>query len=52
MAFQLVKKEFDGFETLFRRYLQETETEIKWSKIEKLPDEAVNKFEQLSSINY
>jgi len=42
-----VKKEFDGFEALFRRYLQETEIEIKWSKIEKLPEEAIVSYKNI-----
>jgi hypothetical protein len=33
----------DGYEDLFRRYLQESETAINWKAIEPLPKESVKK---------
>ena len=37
-----MKAEFNGFESLFERYLSDKNTEIKWENIESLPKEAVN----------
>ncbi len=39
-----VKNEFHGFERLFKRYLEEANTEIKWQNIEPLNKETVRKF--------
>ncbi len=39
-----VKNEFHGFERLFKRYLEEDNTEIKWQNIEPLNKEAVWKY--------
>jgi hypothetical protein len=37
-----LKVEFEGFESLFRRYLQESETAINWNRIEPLPKQSVS----------
>ena len=39
---QNVRKEFDGFEKLYGRFLQETGPSIEWDKIKLLPDQAVS----------
>ncbi|XP_030765093.1 UTP--glucose-1-phosphate uridylyltransferase isoform X2 [Sitophilus oryzae] len=36
-----VKKEFEGFSELFRRFLDESGPSLDWNKIEKLPPDAV-----------
>lgn len=41
LSFQNVRKEFDGFERLFSRFLQENST-VDWEKIQLLPHEAVS----------
>ena len=38
-----LEKEFDGYKILFRRYLDETSTEIKWDNIKLLDDNEVSK---------
>lgn len=38
-----LEKEFQGFSVLFKRYLEEAASEIKWDKIE-LVEEEVNVF--------
>lgn len=46
-----VKQEFDGFEDLFRRYLQESETAINWKSIEPLPKESIVYYKDIE-VNY
>lgn len=41
-TFQGVRKEFDGFERLFARFLQETGPSVDWEKIKLLPEGAVS----------
>ena len=41
-ASQLVRKEMDGFERLFGRFLAETGPSIEWEKIRPVPDDAVS----------
>lgn len=42
-----VKKEHDGFIKLFHRFLDETGPSVEWSKIEKLPSEAIKDYSSL-----
>ncbi|KAK3092514.1 hypothetical protein FSP39_003841 [Pinctada imbricata] len=42
-----VRREFDGFEQLFGRYLKETGQPIVWDKINLLPDDAVKAYGDL-----
>ena len=38
----MVRKEFDGFERLFKRFLEETGPSVDWDQISQLPDNAVS----------
>ena len=40
--FQRARTEFDGFETLFGRFLHETGSSADWDKLKLLPDDAVS----------
>ena len=40
-GWQDVRAQFDGFERLFARFLQETGPSVKWEDISVLPNEAV-----------
>ena len=40
-SFQKIRKEFDGFEQLFARFLRESGSPIDWGKINLLNQEAV-----------
>jgi UTP--glucose-1-phosphate uridylyltransferase len=42
------RKEFDGFERLFARFLQETGPSVDWEKIKLLPEEAVKAYNELT----
>jgi UTP--glucose-1-phosphate uridylyltransferase len=42
-----VRKEFDGYERLFSRFLQETGPSVDWEKIELLPEGAVKMYSEL-----
>ena len=42
MTFQNFRKQFDGFEKLYERFLQETGPSVDWDKILTLPDGAVS----------
>ncbi|KAJ8309175.1 hypothetical protein KUTeg_014049 [Tegillarca granosa] len=44
---ETVKKEFEGFENLFGRYLRETGPSVVWDKIRNLPDDAVKMYGEL-----
>ena len=46
---QKIKLELDGYEDLFRRYLQESETAINWKAIE-IPKESVKNMKILIKI--
>ncbi|XP_055878408.1 UTP--glucose-1-phosphate uridylyltransferase-like isoform X2 [Biomphalaria glabrata] len=43
------RKEFDGFENLFGRFLRETGPSVEWEKLKLLPPEAIKKYNELSS---
>uniref|UniRef100_A0A1B6MUL7 UTP--glucose-1-phosphate uridylyltransferase n=1 Tax=Graphocephala atropunctata TaxID=36148 RepID=A0A1B6MUL7_9HEMI len=43
------KKEFDGFQQLFDRFLRETGPPLVWNKIEKLPPGSVRDYETLTT---
>jgi len=45
----LIEKEFDGFVKIFSRFLQGSGTSIEWSKIEKLPNDAVRDYTTLQA---
>jgi len=45
---QMVEKEFDGFQNIFNKFLQGSGTSIKWEKIEKLPETAIQDYADLS----
>lgn len=42
-----VKNEFNGFERLFERYLEEANTEIKWQNIEPLNKETIISYKEI-----
>ena len=42
LIFQSLRKEFDGFERLFSRFLSETGPSIEWERIKLLPEGAVS----------
>ncbi|CAH1132390.1 unnamed protein product [Ceutorhynchus assimilis] len=44
-----VRKEFDGFTDLFKRFLEETGPSVNWDKIEKLPPDAVREYNDLET---
>jgi hypothetical protein len=44
--FQLARKELDGFEQLFGRYLQETGPSVIWDKIKNSDDQQFHQFQQ------
>lgn len=43
-AFEETQKQFDGFTKLFHRFLDETGPSVDWSKIDKLPKEAIKDY--------
>lgn len=43
----MVRKEFDGFEQLFSRFLQETGPSVDWERIKLLPEGAVKPYNEL-----
>jgi len=43
-----VRKEFDGFERLFSRFLQETGPSIDWEKINTLPDGTIKPYDEIN----
>jgi len=45
---KMVEKEFEGFQDIFTKFLQGSGTSIKWDKIDKLPDAAVQDYSDLS----
>ncbi|XP_018319603.1 UTP--glucose-1-phosphate uridylyltransferase isoform X2 [Agrilus planipennis] len=44
-----VRKEFEGFTSLFRRFLAEEGPSVDWNKIEKLPTNAIRNYEELAT---
>nr|CAI5854891.1 unnamed protein product [Callosobruchus analis] len=42
-------KEFEGFQRLFRRFLDETGPSVEWDRIEKLPPDAVRDYDSLET---
>ncbi|CAH2005894.1 unnamed protein product [Acanthoscelides obtectus] len=46
---QLAKKEIEGFQKLFRRFLDESGPSVEWDRIEKLPTGAVRDYTELES---
>lgn len=42
-----IRKEFSGFQDLFQRFLAETGPSVDWSRIEKLPGDAVRDYSTL-----
>ena len=48
---QRTDNDFDGFKKLFAKYLSDTDSNIKWDKIEKLPGNAVIPYEDLKTPN-
>lgn len=42
-----VKKEFDDFSKLFKRFLDETGPSVSWEKIEKLDPDAIKDYDSL-----
>jgi len=44
-----VDKEFEGFQQLFRRYLEQSSDEIQWSKIKLPPPEALRLYEEIET---
>ncbi|BFZ07692.1 hypothetical protein BsWGS_10731 [Bradybaena similaris] len=42
-----VRKEFDGFETLFARFLRETGPSVEWEKLKLLAPESIRKYSDL-----
>ncbi|CAB3364771.1 Hypothetical predicted protein [Cloeon dipterum] len=42
------QKEFDGFQRLYQRFLQEEGPSVEWESIEKLPENAVKNYSTLS----
>lgn len=51
LIFQQCQRDFDGFQKLFARFLQDVGPSVDWSKIQPLPDSAVNDFTFFSSPN-
>jgi len=45
----MVEKEFNGFQDIFTKFLQGSGTSVKWDKIEKLPDTAIQDYSALST---
>ncbi|CAL1541637.1 unnamed protein product [Lymnaea stagnalis] len=43
-----VRKEFDGFENLFGRFLRETGPSVEWEKLKLLAPEAIRKYSELN----
>jgi len=43
----LIEKEFDGFQNIFKKFLQGSGTSIEWNKIQTLPDGAVQDYKKL-----
>ena len=39
---QVVEQDFDGFKTLFGKFINSTGPSVHWDKIEKLPKDAVS----------
>ncbi|VEN64381.1 unnamed protein product, partial [Callosobruchus maculatus] len=46
---QEATKEFEGFQRLFRRFLDETGPSVEWDRIEKLPPGAVRNYDSLET---
>ncbi|KAG7167142.1 UTP--glucose-1-phosphate uridylyltransferase-like 1 [Homarus americanus] len=46
---EATQKEFEGFEKLFGRFINESGPSVEWDKIKKLPEGAVWKYSDLSS---
>lgn len=46
---ETVQKEFEGFAQLFERFLAETGPSVDWSKIQKLPEDAVKDYGTLEN---
>jgi len=46
---QIVEQDFDGFKTLFGKFINSTGPSVNWDKIEKLPQESVGA--NISSFN-
>lgn len=45
----IIQKDFEGFEKLFGRFINESGPSVEWEKIEKLPKEAVKPYSELTS---
>lgn len=46
---ETIRKEFEGFAQLFERFLAETGPSVDWSKIQKLPEDAVQDYSTLET---
>ncbi|KAK4316812.1 hypothetical protein Pmani_012066 [Petrolisthes manimaculis] len=44
---EATQKEFEGFEKLFGRFINESGPSVEWDKIQRLPDGAVRKYSEL-----
>ncbi|XP_050297471.1 UTP--glucose-1-phosphate uridylyltransferase isoform X2 [Anthonomus grandis grandis] len=44
-----IRKEFNGFSDLFKRFLEESGPSVNWDKIEKLPQDAVRDYSSLDT---
>ena len=42
------KQEFDGFKDLYNKFISNEDVGVQWEKIERLPDESVIAYEDLS----
>lgn len=47
--FEDIQKQYDGFTKLFHRFLDETGPSVDWSKIDKLPKDAIKDYTLLES---